>query len=65
MLVLSTQFGNSVYTQFESDGVISATKLCSNLFTAFAVNNIGHNPGSCSAKDSRYGTAVSLTQHLE
>ena len=38
MLVLLTQLGHSVYTQFESDGLICATKLCSNLFTIFAID---------------------------
>ena len=49
MLVLSKQLGNSVYTQFESDGVICPTKLRLNVFT-FAVDNIDHNPSSRSAK---------------
>ena len=65
MLVLSTQFGNSVCTQFESDGVVYPTKLRSNVFTTFAVDNIDHNPSSRSAKDSWHGTVISLTQHLE
>ena len=48
----------SVYTQFESDGVICPTKLCSNVFTTFAVDNINNNPSFHSAKDSWYGTAI-------
>ena len=47
----------SVYTQFESDGVICATKPCSNVSTTFAVDNIDHNPSSRCIKDSWDGTA--------
>ena len=53
--------GNSVYTQFESDGVIC----CSNVFIIFALRNIDHNPSSPSTEDSWDGTANSLTKHLE
>ena len=59
------QLWNSIYTQFESDGVICATKLCSNVFTKFAVDNTDHNPSSRSTKDSWHGAAISSTQHLE
>ena len=52
MLVLLTQLGNSVYTQFESDGVIRGAKLSSNVFTMSAVDNIDHNPISRSVNDS-------------
>ena len=47
MLFLSTQLGNSIFTQFESDGAVCPTKLCSNAFTTF-----GQNSSSLSAKDS-------------
>ena len=46
MFVLLTQLGNSAYMQFESNGVICAIKLCSNVFTIFDVDNIDHNPSS-------------------
>ena len=51
-----------LYTQFESDGVICATQLRSNVFT-FAVDYI--DPSSRSTKDSWHGEAISFTQHLE
>ena len=54
-----------IYRQFESDGVICVTKLCSNVFTTFAVDNIDHNPNSRFAKYSWHETAISSTQHLE
>ena len=44
ILVLSTQLGRSACTQVESEGVICPTKLCSNVFTTFSVDNIDHNP---------------------
>ena len=59
MLVLSMQLRNSVCTQLKSDGVVCPTKLCSNVFTTFALDNIDHNPSSHSAKDSWQGTAIS------
>ena len=65
MLVLSTQLGNSTCMQFESDGVVCPTKLRSNVFTTFAIDNIDHNPSSGSAKDFWHRTAISSTQHLE
>ena len=40
MLVLSTQLENSVCTQFEYDGVSCPTRLRSNVFTTFVVDNI-------------------------
>ena len=48
MLVLSMQLGNSVCAQFESDGVVCPTKLRSNVFTTFAVDNIDRYPSFCS-----------------
>ena len=37
VLILWTQLGNNVWTQFEFDGVVCWAKLCSIVFTAFAV----------------------------
>ena len=54
MLVLLTQLGNSAYMQFESNGVICAVKLCSNVFTIFDVDNIDHNPSSRSWHENRF-----------
>ena len=65
MLVLSSQLGNSVHTQFELDGAICATKFCLNVFTTFAVDNIDHYPSSRPAKESWFGIAISSTQQLE
>ena len=50
---------------FESDGVVCPTKLRSNVFITFAVDNIDRNPSSRSAKDTWHGTAIPSTQHLE
>ena len=60
MLFLSAQLGNSIFTQFESDGAVCPTKLRSNAFTTF-----DHNSSSLSAKDSWHETAISLTLHLD
>ena len=50
MLVLSMQLGNSVCMKFESDGVVCPTKLLSNVFTTFAVDNTDENPSSHSTR---------------
>ena len=65
MLVLSTQPGNILCTQFESDAVIYPTKLRSNVLTTCNVDNIDHNQSCLSAKDSWHGTAISSTEHFE
>ena len=57
--------GNSACMQFESNGVTCPTKLCLNVFTTFAVDNIDHNPISCSAKYFWYETAISSKKQLE
>ena len=57
--------GNSACMQFESNGVICPTKLCLNVFTTFAADNIDHNPPSCSAKYFWYETAISSKKQLE
>ena len=64
-LVLLMQLGNGWCMQFESDGVICPTKLCSNVFTTFAVDNIDQNSSSHSTKYFWHGTAISLTQYLQ
>ena len=61
MLVLSKQLGNSLHTQFEFDGVICPTKLRSNVFTTFAVDNIDYNPSSRSA--NIFGMEQQFLQH--
>ena len=63
MLLLSTQVGNSVYTQFDPDAVLCPKKLGSNIFAAFAVDNIDYNPGCCSAKDSQHGATISAMKY--
>ena len=65
MLVLSMQLGNSVCMKFESDGVVCPTKLLSNVFTTFAVDNTDENPSSHSTKEPWHGTIISSTQHLQ
>jgi len=34
-----------------------------NIFTTAAVDNLDHNPSATTAKDSFYGTGISLLQH--
>ena len=58
MLVLSTQLGNSVCTQFESDCVVCPAKFCSNIFTTFAINNIDHNHSPRCSKDFWHRAAI-------
>ena len=60
---ISADLGNSLCSQFQEEEVVCPSKLKRSLFTTANVDNIDHNPGACTAKDSFHGTAVSLTQH--
>ena len=63
VLAISTNIANSVSARFEQEGVVCPPKLCKDIFTTAAVDNIDHNPSSTTAHDSFYGTAISLMQH--
>ena len=63
MLILSTQLGNNVYTQFEFDSL--SNKASFQCFHNIVVDNIDHNLSSRSTKYFWPGTAISSTRHLE
>lgn len=58
----STDLGNKVCRRYWEMEVCSSC-LRLGLFTTPAGDNINHNPSSTTAKDSFYGTAISLFQH--
>ena len=62
VLGISTQLGNSVCQQYQTENVVCPLKLRKELFTVAAVDNIDHNPSSTTAKDSFHGTGISLFQ---
>ena len=64
LLSISTSLGNAVCKEFENEGLVCLPLLRRNVFTTHAVDNIGHNPSSRTAKESWHGTAVSTTQHI-
>lgn len=63
VLEISAHLGESVVTQYVSDGVVCPPTLKKKLFTTAAVDNIDHNPTATTAKTSFHGTSVSLFQH--
>ena len=62
VLGISTQLGNSVCQQYQTENVVCPLKLRKDFFTVAAVDNIDHNPSSTTAKDSFHGTGNSLFQ---
>ena len=60
---LTSDISNGVCEQFKVDGVVCPPKLHSGLFTSAAVDNLDYNPTSTTAKESFYGTGISLFQH--
>ena len=62
VLSTSTQIGNSVCQQYQTENVVCPLELRKELFTVAAVDNIDHNPSSTTAKDSFHGTGISLFQ---
>ena len=62
VLGISTQLGNGVCQQYQTENVVCPLKLRKELFTVAAVDNIDHNPSSTTAKDSFHGTGISLFQ---
>lgn len=63
VMSISTDVANSVCSHFEKDSVVCPPKLRKDLFTSGALDNINHNPGATTAKDSFHGTAISPVQH--
>ena len=63
VLRLSAQMGNSVCELFQRENVVCPPSLRGKVFTTAAVDNIDHNPGSTTSKESFHGTGVSLFQH--
>ena len=63
VLQLSAQMGNNVCQQFHREQVVCPPKMCGEVFTTAAVDNIDHNPSATTSKDSFHGTAISLIQH--
>jgi hypothetical protein len=49
VLEISTQFEESVLSQFMEDGVVCPAILQKGLFTTSAVDNIDHNPSATTA----------------
>ena len=63
VLRLSAQMGNSVCELFQRENVVCPPSLRGKVFITAAVDNIDHNPGSTTSKESFHGTGVSLFQH--
>ena len=63
VLRLPTDMGNTVCKMYELEDVVCPPTMRGNLFTTAAVDNIGHNPSSTTAKHSFHGTNISLSQH--
>ena len=64
VLQLSTNMGNSVISQYESDKVVCPSNMRYGVFTTAAIDNIDHDPTSNTAATSFHGTGISLFQHL-
>ena len=63
VLRLPIDMGNTVCKMYELEDVVCPPTMRGNLFTTAAVDNIGHNPSSTTAKHSFHGTNISLSQH--
>ena len=63
VLQISTDLGNSVCAQYETNGVVCPPYLTHGIFTTAAVDIIDHNPSSATAGDSFHSTAISVVQH--
>ena len=59
VMTITTILNNNLGHQFDTENVMCPPKLRKNIF----INNIDHNPSSTTAKDSFYGTGISLFQH--
>ena len=59
VMTITTILNNNFGHQFDTEDVKCPPKLRKNIF----INNIDHNPSSTTAKDSFYGTCISLFQH--
>ena len=63
LLRLTSDIANGVCQRLRVEDVVCPPKLRRRLFTAGAVDNIGHNPSSSTAKESFHGTGISFIQH--
>ena len=63
VLGISTQLGNGVCQQYQTENVVCPLKLRKELFTVAAVDNIDHNPSSTTAKDSDEGSLPEIVQY--
>lgn len=64
LLNVKSDISNAICERFKVDGIVCPPKLCYGVFTSAAVDNIDYNLTSSTAKDSFYGTGISLIQHL-
>lgn len=53
-----------VCEKYVQDGCVCPPSLSEGVFTTAAIDNIDHNPTSCSANYSFHGTGISLIQHF-
>ena len=60
---MSISLGNAAIDTFQRDGVVVPVSLQKGLFCSSAIDNIGVNPKSSTAKKSLHGTAASINQH--
>ena len=63
VLQISTDLGNSLCAQYETNGVVCPPCLTHGTFTTAAMD-IDHNPSPATASDSFHGTVISVAQHL-
>ena len=63
VLQIQSDIANGVCQRYEMEKVVCPPNMRRGLFTIAAVDNIDHNPSSATAKDSFYGTGISLMQH--
>ena len=64
LLNLTSDISNTICEQYRVDGIVCPPKLRCGVHTSAAVDNLDYNPTSSTAKDSFYGTGISLIQHL-
>ena len=60
VLEIKNLTANAICEQFKADRVVCPPKLRKNIFTTAAYNNIDHNPSSTTAKETFYGTEISV-----
>ena len=63
VLQIQSDIANAICQSYEMEKIVCPPNMHRGLFTIAAVDNIDHNPSSATAKDSFYGTGLSLMQH--